>query len=209
MRLSITILFILNVFFVNAQSSNYESVLYESVNKFNHIDHEDQYQIALNQFIALTNAYPNEWLPYYYAAILQTKIALLQKGNTDKLADVALAWVNKCKQIQVNDEVLCAESFAYTVKMSVHPTWRFLAYQDRIKNPLQKAKILNPKNPRIYVLEANLQYHLPGSFGGGCHNAMPIAKQAEKLLILEKGKWRCLPTWGYTSIKEILTTCKY
>jgi hypothetical protein len=209
MRLSITILLLFQACFLQAQSSNYETVLYESVSKFNHIEKDDQYQVALNQFVALTNAYPKEWLPYYYAAILQTKIAILQKGESDHLADAAIAWINKCKQIQVNDEVLCAESFAYTVKMSVHPTWRWFSYQEKIKTPLALAKKLNPNNPRIYVLQANLQYHLPVAFGGGCNKAIPIAKQAEKLLVQEKGKWKCLPSWGYSSISEILHTCKF
>jgi hypothetical protein len=203
--------FILMLFIVvaTAQQSIYERKLIEVVNKFNHIDNDNQYAPILTQFSNLSNEYPKEWLPYYYAAIVQVKLALLNKENQDALVDNALEWVRKCKKIQINDEVLCIESLAYTTKMSVHPTWRWLSYQDRIKSPLKQAKKLNPNNPRIYVLEANLQFHLPNAFGGGCNNALPIAKQAEKLLNEEKGKSKFLPTWGYSSIKEMLNTCKY
>jgi len=191
------------------QQVNYETAITEVVNKFNQIDKNEEYPIVLRQFVDLTVAYPKEWLPYYYAALLQTKMCLLKKGDADHIADEALVWINKCKRVQVNDEVLCAESLAYTAKMSVHPNWRWLSYQELIKTPLQQAKKINPNNPRIYVLQANLAYHLPRVLGGGCANALPIAKQAERLLNSEHGKAKYLPSWGHNSIKEILNTCKF
>ena len=192
-----------------AQQSIFEAKLTDVVSRFNHIDKEEHYAPILREFIDLTKAYPKEWLPFYYASIVQTKLALMNKAQQDNLSDHAIEWISKCKKIQINDEVLCAESLAYTTKMSVHPTWRWLGYQDKIREPLRLAKKINAFNPRIYVLEANLQYHLPFAFGGGCNKALPIAKRAEKLLNDEKGRAKYLPTWGYTSIKEILTTCNY
>ena len=209
MRFYNVFLFMFICFASNAQQSIFETKITDVVNRFNHIDKEEQYAPILRQFAELTKAHPKEWVPFYYAAIVQTKLALINKQQQDELSDLAIDWVNKCKKIQINDEVLCAESLAYTTKMSVHPTWRWLAYQERIKSPLQIAKKMNPLNPRIYVLEANLQYHLPNAFGGGCTKALPIAKKAEKLLNEEKGKTKYLPTWGYTSIKEMLTNCRY
>ena len=209
MRFYIVFFFLTITTALHAQQSVFENKLSDIVFKFNHIEKEEQYTPILNQFIDLSKAYPKEWLPYYYAAIVQTKLALINTLQQDALADLAIEWIAKCKKIQINDEVLCAESLAYTAKMSVHPTWRWLRYQDKIKGPLQNAKKINSNNPRIFVLEANLQYHLPNAFGGGCNKSLAIAKDAEKLLNLEKGKAKYLPSWGYTSIKEILTNCKF
>ena len=55
-------------------------------------------------------------------------------------------------------------------------------YEDKIKNPLRLAKKINPKNPRIYLLEANIQQKLPFIFGGGCKSTKPLIQQAERLL---------------------------
>ena len=192
-----------------AQTASFETSISDAANYFNQISKEDQYAISLKQFIALSNSYPKEWLPKYYAALVQVKITLLSKGDMDAQADIAIDWINKCKQLQINDEILCAESLVLTTKMQVNPTFRWLSYKDRIYGSLQKAKTINPNNPRIYVLEASLQYHLPKLIGGGCNKALPIAKQAEKFLKLEDGKRKYLPSWGFTSIKEILTNCKY
>ena len=209
MRLLLLILMLISSVSLIAQQSDFENSITDATSFFNQILKEDQYPISLKQFTLLSNTYPKEWLPKYYAALVQIKTALISKSDMDTQADIAIDWVNKCKLIQINDEILCAESLAYTVKMQVNPTWRWLSYKDKIYRSLQKAKNINPNNPRIYVLEANLQYHLPILFGGACSKALPIAKQAEKLLILESGKRKYLPSWGYDSIKEILSNCKY
>ena len=209
MRLLSLILLLISSVSLSAQQSGFENSITEATNFFNQISKEEQYPVALKQFTLLSNAYPKEWLPKYYAALVQIKTALISKSDMDAQADIAIDWVSKCKLIQINDEILCAESLAYTVKMQVNPTWRWLSYRDKIYSSLQKAKNINPNNPRIYVLEANLQYNLPKIFGGACVKALPIAKQAEKLLILESGKRKYLPSWGYDSVKEILSNCRY
>ena len=201
-------LFMLSFSSLKAQTSSFETSITDAANYFNLISKQDQYAISLKQFTVLSNTYPNEWLPKYYAALVQVKIALLSKDDMDAQADIAIDWINKSKKLQVNDEILCAESLALTTKMQVNPALRWFSYKDRIYGSLQKAKNINPNNPRIYVLEASLQYHLPKLLGGGCNKAIPIAKQAEKLLNLEVGKKKYLPSWGFTSIKEILTNCK-
>lgn len=208
MRTLIIFLCLLSAIAPKAQPANFETSITDAANYFNHIANETQYSIALKQFKALSYTYPKEWLPKYYAALVQFKIALLSKNDMDDQADIAIDWINKCKQLQINDEILCAESLAYTIKMQVNPAWRWFSYKDRIYGSLEKAKKINPNNPRIYVLEASLQYNLPKVLGGGCHKALPLAKQAEKLLNLEVGKRKYLPSWGFTSIHEILVNCK-
>lgn len=209
MRNLVLFLMLLSVSSIKAQTVSFETSITDAANFFNQISRQDQYATSLKQFIALSNSYPKEWLPKYYAALVQVKITLLSKEDMDAQADIAIDWINKCKQLQINDEILCAESLVLTTKMQVNPTFRWLSYKDKIYGSLQKAKIINPNNPRIYVLEASLQYHLPKLLGGGCNKAIPIAKQAEKLLNLEVGKKKYLPSWGFTSIKEIVTNCKF
>lgn len=209
MRRLFVLLFLLSVSLIKAQTNNFETCITDAAHYFNQISKEEQYANSLKQFNVLSNTFPNEWLPKYYAALVQFKIALLSKDNMDAQADIAIDWVNKCKQLQINDEILCAESLAYTIKMQVNPAWRWFSYKERIYGSLQKAKKINPNNPRIYVLEASLQFNLPKLLGGGCDKALPIAKQADKLLKLEEGKRKYLPSWGFTSINEIFTNCKY
>lgn len=190
-----------------AQDMSYEKELSDAVRYFNKIDKEEQFEIAFKKFERLSNAHPKEWLAPYYAAILKSKMCISKMDNPDVLADEALYWIGKCKTIQVNDEILCAESMANTAKMSVHPSFRWLKYEDRIKHPLQLAKKINPSNPRIYVLEANLEFKMPGIFGGGCKKALSIARKAEKLLTEQGVRANNLPHWGMQSIQVLYKSC--
>ena len=53
-----------------------------------------------------------------------------------ELANQSIDLIEKAKKIQVNDEILCVESLAYTAKMSVSPYTRWLRYEQKIKSPL-------------------------------------------------------------------------
>lgn len=206
--LLLTILLSIGVY-AAAQDVNYEKELTDAVRYFNKIEKEEQFIIAFKKFERLSNQYTRDWLAPYYAAILKSKMCISKMGDVDLLADEALQWIEKCKMIQVNDEILCAESMANTAKMSVHPSFRWLKYEDRIKRPLQLAKKINPSNPRIYVLEANLEFKIPVLFGGGCKKALPIARKAEKLLLEQGIRANNLPYWGMQSIKALYVSCPF
>jgi len=110
----------------------------------------------------------------------------------------------------VNDEILCVESLAYTAKMSVSPYTRWLRYERKIKSPLIAAKKINKENPRVYALEASLQYHMPVVFGGGCAKSYAIALIASEKLNAQ-AKWNTqyyMPHWGINVIQEIMDKCK-
>lgn len=208
MRYLFLILAMQFVYGVNGQAIKYELGLATAVEHFYKMQSKEEHEITFNKFEALSNAYPNEWLPAYYASIVKARMSLLKMGDRDLIADEAISWVARSKKNQVNDEVLCAESLANSAKMSISPMRRWFSYESRIKTPLTLAKKINPHNPRIYVLEATMQHHLPSLFGGGCKAAIPIAKKAEKLLE-EQGNRGNLPRWGIKSIKDILNACRY
>ena len=135
---------------------------------------------------------------------------MLKMGNADELANQSIDLIENAKKIQVNDEILCVESLAYTAKMSVSPYTRWLRYEQKIKSPLVAAKKINKDNPRIYALEAILQYHMPVLLGGGCTKAFTVALIAsEKLNVQAKSNPAYyMPHWGVNVIKEITDNCK-
>jgi len=192
-----------------AQNPKYEKELAAAISCLNQNCSTIQLESAFKKLEQISNENPKEWLPPYYAAMMRIRQSLFNSTDADALADQAIIWVNKSKSIQVNDEVLCLECMAYSAKMSIHPTRRWLAYEGRIKAPLEAAKKINPKNPRIYILEANIAYHVPALFGGGCKQAMPIAQKAAHLLTAQGVRPGNLPSWGAQKIQEVLAGCKY
>jgi len=207
MRQALLCIFLVTSLFCNAQPAKYEKDLATAISLFYQMSSAASYEAVFKKFETLSNTNPNDWLPPYYASIVKTKMCLSKMGNGDQLADEGLYWIERCKKIQVNDEVYCAESMANTAKMSVRPTVRWFSYENKIKHSLELAKKINPKNPRIYILQANLEYRIPGLFGGGCKTALPLAIKAEKFLLEEGVNRGNMPHWGVQSVRDLLKAC--
>lgn len=209
MQYVVLLLIISLQFLLPLSSKSQEKVLEQAIHQFNQIEQPAAYTALNLQFEQLYAADPSNWLIPYYAALINARMCLLKMGDRDQLANRSLAWVAKAKLMVVNDELYCAESLANTAKMSVNPMMRWLSYEEKIKRPLQLAKKINPKNPRVYLLEAQLQYNLPVFFGGGCKAAKPIIQQAEQNLLREVTPNLVAPSWGRQALVELKKACPY
>jgi hypothetical protein len=194
---------------LQAQSPNQSKVLESAVMQFNQANNPNSYKQLYLQFEQLYSVDKTNWLIPYYAGMTKSIMCLLKMGDRDALANDALLWVARAKAIEVNDEIYCAESLAYTAKMSVNPALRWFTYEGKIKNTLSLAKKLNPSNPRAYILEANIQQKLPFIFGGGCKSAKPLIQKAE-LFISNQNKANSIePSWGIQSLVKLKKACPF
>jgi hypothetical protein len=194
---------------LQAQSPNQAKVLESAVMQFNQANNPSSYKQLYLQFEQLYSVDKTNWLIPYYAGMTKSIMCLLKMGDRDALANDALLWVARAKAIEVNDEIYCAESLAYTAKMSVNPALRWFTYEGKIKNTLSLAKKLNPSNPRAYILEANIQQKLPFIFGGGCKSAKPLIQKAE-LFISNQNKVNSIePSWGIQSLIKLKKACPF
>lgn len=209
MRYKLILFFYLFANTLNAQSVSSDKALELAVMQFNQLSGSAAYQSVYIQFEKLYLADKKNWLIPYYASILKSRMCLMKLGDRDQLANEAISWILKAKSIAINDEIYCAESLANTAKMSVNPAMRWLLYEDKIKTPLQLAKKVNANNPRIYLLEANIQRKLPVLFGGGCKAAIPMAKKAVQLLHVQVLQNTNMPGWGNQSLVEFKSACPF
>ena len=194
---------------VQAQVINQSKALEDAVIQFNQTTKSQAYQELYLQFEQLYAVNKTNWLIPYYAGMTRSIMCLLKMGDRDALAKDALLWVGRAKSIVKNDEVYCAESLAYTAKMSVNPALRWLVYEGKIKNALKLAKKLNPNNPRAYILEANIQQKLPFIFGGGCKSVKPLIQKAELCFNAQTKGSSAEPSWGIQSLVQLKKTCPF
>ena len=192
---------------VQAQSASYSKNLEAAVQLFDKSQTKHDYELVFQKMEGLYKQNTNQWLPAYYASIIKTRMAMKKMGDTDDLADEAIQWLHITKALHNSDEVLCLESLAYTSKMSVSPTFRWKAYESRIKKPLEQAIALNKNNPRAYLLQGNLQYKMPVLFGGGCAAAKPMIQKAKLFLDAQKEEFTTMPHWGRPLIVELVKAC--
>ena len=194
---------------LQAQSPNQAKVLESAVMQFNQANNPSSYKQLYLQFEQLYSVDKTNWLIPYYAGMTKSIMCLLKMGDRDALANDALLWVARAKAIEVNDEIYCAESLAYTAKMSVNPALRWFTYEGKIKNSLSLAKKLNPNNPRAYILEANIQQKLPFIFGGGCKSAKPLIQKADLFFSNQTKANSIEPSWGIQSLVKLKKACPY
>ena len=194
---------------LQAQSPNQAKVLESAVMQFNQANNPNSYKQLYLQFEQLYSVDKTNWLIPYYAGMTKSIMCLLKMGDRDALANDALLWVARAKAIEVNDEIYCAESLAYTAKMSVNPALRWFTYEGKIKNTLSLAKKLNPSNPRAYILEANIQQKLPFIFGGGCKSAKPLIQKAELFISNQNRANSIEPSWGIQSLIKLKKACPF
>jgi len=194
---------------LQAQSPNQAKVLESAVMQFNQANNPNSYKQLYLQFEQLYSVDKTNWLIPYYAGMTKSIMCLLKMGDRDALANDALLWVARANAIEVNDEIYCADSLAYTAKMSVNPALRWFTYEGKIKNTLSLAKKLNPSNPRAYILEANIQQKLPFIFGGGCKSAKPLIQKAELFISNQNRANSIEPSWGIQSLVKLKKACPF
>jgi hypothetical protein len=194
---------------VQAQATNQSKALEAAVMQFNQANKNQAYQELYLQFEQLYAVNKTNWLIPYYAGMTRSIMCLLKMGDRDALANDALLWVGRAKSIVKNDEIYCAESLAYTAKMSVNPALRWLVYEGKIKKALSFAKKLNPNNPRAYVLEANIQQKIPFIFGGGCKTVKPLIQKAELCFNAQTKVNSVEPSWGFQSLVQLKKACPF
>jgi hypothetical protein len=192
-----------------AQSINQSKALEAAVMQFNQTNSPSSYTQLFLKFEQLYSLDKTNWLIPYYAGMTRSIMCLLKMGDRDALANDALLWVGRAKSIMANDEVYCAESLAYTAKMSVNPLLRWLTYEGKIKKSLSLAKKLNPNNPRAYVLEANIQQKIPYIFGGGCKSVKPLIQKAELCFNAQTKANLLQPSWGFQSLVQLKKACPF
>ena len=194
---------------LQAQTSNQTKALETAVMQFNQTNNPSSYTQLFQKFEQLYSVDKTNWLIPYYAGMTKSLMCLLKMGDRDALANDALIWLARAKSIEVNDEIYCAESLAYTAKMSVNPALRWFTYESKIKNSLNLAKKLNPNNPRAYILEANIQQKLPFIFGGGCKSAKPLIQKAELCMNAQTKTNSVEPSWGMQSLVKLKKACPF
>ena len=204
--------FLLFLFFygsINAQNTAYTKKLLSAISDFDQLEQTKQFNSCFLNMEALANQNQHDWVPRYYASLLKTKMCILKYKNPDNLADEAIDWAQKAKAISLNDEILCVESLANIAKMAVSPVVRWMAYQDKIKHPLRQAKKINPFNPRVYLIEANLQYQMPKLFGGGCSQIEKIFNRADVLMSKQNMTNPLQPHWGHELLEKVRKACSF
>lgn len=195
-----------------AQGNKYESAMKANVSQLDSIMVKNNTADLANNFLRIAEAEKTKWLPYYYAAYCNVVAALTEKDNSkkDALADKANELISKAEEIlgKQNSEIDVIKSMIATAHMTVDPQNRYMTYASEISGNIEKAKSLDPTNPRPYLLEAQNKFFTPEQYGGGKEVAKTLFDKANELYSTFKPETDLSPTWGKSSLDYFLAQYK-
>lgn len=206
MRVFIILLLVVLSGILSAQKSANNTALVNAVATFNTSNPSTDYTNLIKELERIEVVNTKDWLPSYYLSLIYTRISISSTKNGEVYADKAMYWAQKSIENNSNDETYCIYAMAHIAKMAINPFMRYVKYKSLIDDNLNKAKKINPSNPRPYLLEAKLQMNLPRLFGGGCKQAKSLIIKAQQLLNSQTPQL-VLPTWGKQSLSELIEGC--
>jgi hypothetical protein len=117
-------------------------------------------------------------------------------------------YLNKADSMKPNNsEIYALKSQVAGARISVNPMTRGQKYGTESAVLREKAKELDPTNPRPHYLEGTALFYTPAMFGGGKDKAKPAFEKSLKLFETFKPSSSLMPSWGKRSAEYFLKKC--
>jgi hypothetical protein len=210
-----TILLIAAISFVSvifAQSDKYTTAMKAGITQLDSMIQKSNYSELANNFTRIGDAEKTQWLPYYYAAYCISVQAMMEKdlSKKDAIAVRATELITKAETVlgKENSETDVIKSMIATAHMTVDPQNRYMADLPNINDNIEKAKKLDPTNPRPWLLEAENKFYTPEAYGGGKDVAKELFDKSKQLADNFKPETELSPVWGKSSLEYFLSQYK-
>lgn len=162
------------------------------------------------QFEMIADKWSNEWSANYYAALSKVIVSFMMSDNKKKdlLLDEADKYLSKIKTLNSeSDETWVMAALITNARISVDGQNRGMQYSGEFNQDIEKAKSINPDNPRVYYMKGSSIFYIPEMYGGGKEKAKPYLEKAEELFAKEDKSSVLKPHWGEKQNKDFLKQC--
>jgi hypothetical protein len=197
-QILIIVLFILSPALAG-QDSPYESAMLRNIEALDKASEKEDFLACAAQFERVANVEKSRWLPYYYGAYSLILLSYNETDGSEKdlILDRAQEILDQALELDPEESELHAlQAFLYPSRILVDPMNRGMVYMEKIFASLEKAKTLNPENPRPWFLEGVNKLNLPPAMGGGPEVARPILEEADARYRAFQTKDPLWPDWG-------------
>ena len=191
-----------------SQSDKYTQAMQKNLSMLDSAKTAADLNTASAAFERVGDAEKTQWLPYYWGALAKIRIGWVDNSaDKDKLAAETKALIAKGEAINENSEFDALRDMAAVQQMMVNPQERWQTYGKEASDALTAGMQMDPKNPRLYYLQAMSVLNTPEQFGGGKAKALPIFQQAADLFKTEEKK-PLYPTWGAEMNDQMIAQCQ-
>ena len=157
---------------------------------------------------ALSNIQPlvkNNWLVEYYIAFGNVQIAMLSDDKKQIIYYLhkSTTHINIADSLSPNNsEILSVKAFIAQVTIKANKL-KALKMSKLADNYLDKALMIDPKNPRAMFLKGQNLFYTPKAVGGGNKKALPFFIKAQELFKDNTN----FPKWGASQNRSQIKIC--
>lgn len=188
-------------FTVQAQQGNEKFVkaMEKALSGLDSLSTAEQWLAASNNFERIAQKETKEWLPAYYVAFCQTMAFNMSKDATmyELFAKRAEEFINKADALSPdNSEIYVLKSMISGLFIRINPMVNGQKYGPVAGMQLEKAKQLDPENPRAYMQEGATLLFTPPQWGGDKVKAKATLQTASTKYDAFKPQSSIHPNWG-------------
>ncbi|MCH2083446.1 MAG: hypothetical protein MK226_13730 [Saprospiraceae bacterium] len=207
------LLFALTLIFsfqLSAQSDKYVKMMEKQVSILDSARTKATLTKLSNTFQRIANAEKEEWLPNYYQAYCQFRLAniAMQTGDINTCnahIDNAQAALDLAKAVKKEDaEIYALQALIYQGRIWENPMSKGAEYSPLSHAETDKALALNPNHPRALYIKGQNIFYTPEFFGGGMKNAHPLLKAALASFNQFEVESSIHPRWGQSTNEYLL-----
>ena len=198
---------------VVAGNDPYTEAMSEGMKMLKEAQGSQDFLAVANKFERISEAENEKWHPAYHASYAMTIVAAMEQdpSKKDENLDAAQALIEKAAALDHNEsEVLALQGFIYMIRIGVDPASRGQQYSGMSAASLQKAKAIDPENPRVLYMLAQLSFGTAQFFGSDTSEACGLNEQAlEKFNAMEEieSEDPFAPSWGKNMAEGFNAQC--
>jgi hypothetical protein len=193
-----------------SQNTKYQQVMEKNISVLDTASKMETYLTLFHNFERISAVEKDKWLPIYYASYCAMSYAANTKDLNvmDHWTDVSEELALKADSLSPqNSEIMVLRASSLFIKIQVDMMARGFNYTVRAANLLEKAKKIDPKNPRIYVQMGLMKFLTPQQFGGDRAKACEFFHEAED--IYANVNFQTIePHWGKRGVTNLLKRCQ-
>lgn len=186
-----------------------------AVSRLNTAHATAEYQQLANQFQRLAAAQPEQWLPVYYAAVANMRIAFLNKekamlfsAQAEEQIKQAISLLKKGGGNPKDEaEVYTVYSFIERARVEADPMVNGRKYGPLAGQYLTQARKLDPQNPRALYLDGLIKFQTPAMWGGDKEKAKELFAAALQQFATPPAS-AVAPQWGQSDCKSMQEQAK-
>jgi len=194
---------------ISVQAGTYEETMQANIVKMYQARSADELAAIANTFERIAQKETDKWLPAYYAAYSYISMTYVETDadKIDQYLDKAQPFVEAGKKISPDESELFALQALLYAKRITTPM-KAMKFSGMSAAEAEKAKQLNPGNPRAYNCLGNNIFYMPSMFGGGAEKALPLYEKALALFETFKSPDPLWPAWGKEHTQQMIGRCK-